>query len=737
MNTYSTESPIPCEKMLERHNPYWSQSPKTWDDSAFLGNGMLGATIYNAEHKSKRQTYRFVMGRVDVTAHRENAYAARVPVGEFELDFGSWIYGGTTAELDLYNARFTSDVVTVDGSGKVSAFIHSLSDLLVIDVETDEAETSELKWYAYPQVAEALLVDDGRPNIDQYFPEITCFDEEIDGIKVYYQQYNHSADGCAGAFLCVPLDKEGRKKRYFCTVQQGCSQETGKRAVRLLKEAAAKDFSLLQKEHEDWWHDYFSKSMISIPDTRLEGFYYIQMYKLACAARSDKPVMDTQGPWTGPTPWPGTWYNMNVQLAYAPVYASNHLEMGESLVNALRENMDNLIQNVPEAFRPDSAAMGRSMSHDMVSKVGDEIGNLAWTCHNCYRQYRYSMDDGMLKDFLYPLLRRSMNFYFHLLAEGEDGKLHLPKTISPEYGSFRKLTVEDCNYDLFLMQWGIQTLNEICDRLHIDDPDRPCWAEIQSRLPDYPQDETGFLIGRGVRMEHGHRHYSHLMGIYPLHIIDCDKPENREKLIVSLRHWFGMEGDLRGFTFAGAASLAAAIGEGDEALRYLHSGMELCKPNTFYREAGPVIESPLGMAESLHDLLLQSYGGVVRIFPAVPDEWEDVSFHNLRAEGAFLISAQRKDGKFQFARIQSLAGEPLTVSCGMDTLSAKFSSGKTCELTFDNGKFQIELKKGESVLLSCNPCCDGALELCEPQPSLCNYWGGFKPWRLYGIPFTK
>ena len=100
MNSYS------CEAILKRHNPYWSQSPKTWDDSAFLGNGILGAAIYNAEHKSKRQTYRFVMGRVDVTARREGAYAARVPVGEFELDFGSWIYGGTTAEIDLYNARF-------------------------------------------------------------------------------------------------------------------------------------------------------------------------------------------------------------------------------------------------------------------------------------------------------------------------------------------------------------------------------------------------------------------------------------------------------------------------------------------------------------------------------------------------------------------------------------------------------------------------------------------------------
>ena len=193
-----------------------------------------------------------------------------------------------------------------------------------------------------------------------------------------------------------------------------------------------------------------------------------------------------------------------------------------------------------------------------------------------------------------------------------------------------------------------------------------------------------------------------------------------------------MKGDLRGFTFAGAASLAATIGEGGEALRYLHSGMELCKPNTFYWEAGPVIESPLGMAESLHDLLLQSFGGVIRIFPAVPDGWKDALFYNLRTEGAFLVSAQRKDGNFRFAQIESLAGEPLTVACGVDTLTVKFSNGTICEQKSDNGKFQIALKKGESVLLSCDPHCDGTLELCELQSSRCNYWGGFKPWRLYG-----
>ena len=84
----------------------------------------------------------------------------------------------------------------------------------------------------------------------------------------------------------------------------------------------------------------------------------------------------------------------------------------------------------------------RSMSHDLRSDVGDEIGNLPWICHCCYLYYRSCMDDTLLREFLYPLLRRSMNYYFHLLAPGQDGKLHLPKTISPEYGSFRKLKVD-------------------------------------------------------------------------------------------------------------------------------------------------------------------------------------------------------------------------------------------------------------------------------------------------------
>ena len=43
-------------------------------------------------------------------------------------------------------------------------------------------------------------------------------------------------------------------------------------------------------------------------------------------------------------------------------------------------------------------------------------------------------------------------------------------------------------------------------------------------------------------------------------------------------------------------------------------------------------------------MLLQSYSGTIRVFPAIPASWKEVSFKTLRAEGAFLVSAERRSG---------------------------------------------------------------------------------------------
>ena len=108
----------------------------------------------------------------------------------------------------------------------------------------------------------------------------------------------------------------------------------------------------LRRSHRAFWHAYYPQSFVSLPNARLESFYWIQMYKLASATRADRPAIDTLGPWYARTPWPGIWWNLNIQLSYWPVYTANRLALGESLLALVDRNQDNLRDNVPACSPP-------------------------------------------------------------------------------------------------------------------------------------------------------------------------------------------------------------------------------------------------------------------------------------------------------------------------------------------------------------------------------------------------
>ena len=108
------------------------------------------------------------------------------------------------------------------------------------------------------------------------------------------------------------------------------------------------------------------------------------------------------------------------------------------------------------------------------------------------------------------------------------------------------------------------------ERLKIDDPLLPTWRDLLANLAEFPSDEHGFRIGRDLAMDRSHRHYSHLLMIYPLYIMNLDQPENRELVIKSLNHWMGMPKALRGYSYTGAASISALLGQGEDAAKYLN-----------------------------------------------------------------------------------------------------------------------------------------------------------------------
>lgn len=729
---------IEWEHFMADNDMEWVVKPVSWDEGAFIGNGSIGAMVYGEENAKKRHVLRFVTGRTDVIANRtdKTGFPPRVPIGELDLEMEGMIYHPTSMRVDLWNAELRAILTTTRGEVKLRSIVHSEEPVMAIEIETSEEErAAQFAWYAYPEVDHVLKNADGF-NLNQYIPATDVEKTVRDGVNLNIQRYS-GEDGCVTAWKEVQVSPNRRV--CFISVIKGHNEASIGKAVDAVVQASSADYDAWVGVHRRWWHNYYRQSFISIPDGRLQSFYWIQMYKLASATRADQPLIDNQGPWLTSTPWPGVWFNMNVQMSYSPVYTANRLDIGMSLVRALDENRENLINNVPESCRHDSSGLGRSCSYDLLAKVDDEVGNLNWICHNVWRQYRYSMDDEMLNTILFPLLRRSVNYYLHILEEGDDGSLHLPPTISPEYGSFMKTKVRDSHYDLALLRWGCQTLLEICQRLTVEDPLTGKWKEVLERLTPLPVDETGFMIGQDTPLAYGHRHFSHLLAIFPLHLIGCDKEEDRKLITTSLRHWIGKEGDLRGFSLTGAASIAAILGSGDEALRYLQSLMLIIKPNTMYKEAGPVIETPFAGAEAIHDMLLQSWGGKIRVFPAVPGEWQDVSFENLRTEGAFLISAVRRDGETQMIRVKSFAGEPCIIKAGWNgvvrwTITGTKAAEQTVYVKAGEDEIVLDLSKGDEAILSLgDEVPDWRIFPVESPRKVARYFGGHKPWRLYGF----
>jgi len=146
-----------------------------------------------------------------------------------------------------------------------------------------------------------------------------------------------------------------------------------------------------------------------------------------------------------------------------------------------------------------------------------------------------------------------------------------------------------------------------------------------------------------------------------------------------------------------------------------------------YREAGPCMETPFFTARALQELLLTSHGDLIRVFPAVPSAWSNACFADFRAEGAFLVSAERRDGGTRAVRVTSLAGEPCRIRTSLPgPISAK--GARKFELQQQpGGVTKIDLRKGETVLLYSGDSAPEFQPAPVPPSGETSRWGLHKP----------
>ncbi len=719
-------------RFLNRCDPVWNRMPSGYYEGPFAGNGLVGTVLFRDAKATN--SLAFEIGRTDVYDHRKGGNTkyerCRLPIGQALLTPAGTITG-STMRTDLWNAEIRGELTTDKGTISWRCFVPWGGEVIVVESTATGGENAASFTFRPQQGNSARPLT--RPEEHYAYkpnPPVTTGKEN--GVDVAVQPLLAGGD-YATAWKTADL---GAGKKLFVLAVGNLTPREGsaRAAASAVIDALAKGLPSLEKPHREYWHSFYRASFVTVPDPRIESFYWIQWYKLGSAMRPEGPMVDLMGPWYRDSVWTAYWQNLNTQLALYTVHAGNHADLGDVMCRWIERDRDLLVSNCPPQWRGDSAVLGNptgltlQASGPAIAKGGGyELIELPWLMQHCYLQYRHSMDENRMTESFYPLMRRTFNTYLHLITEGKDGLYHLPNTYSDEYGC-----AEDTSMNLALLRWGLTTLLDLNDRYHLDDPLAPKWKDVLARLTPDPVDEkTGIMIGKDTPFAKPHRHSSHLFSIFPLHTLTIENhPEKLPLMEQSIRHFVGINGDNCMFKFTGASSLFAAIGKGNDALTQLKRALRIeakgptVTPNTLYSENGwPTFESPVSAARNVLDMLMQSWGGTIRIFPACPSEWRDTAFDDLLAEGAFLVSAKREGGKTLFVRIKSLAGSPCRIRCDIKEPQL-LKEGKPVPVTSKNGVIELDIRKGEEALL----CAKGAtppfvISPIKADPSKINAWG--------------
>ena len=109
------------------------------------------------------------------------------------------------------------------------------------------------------------------------------------------------------------------------------------------------------------------------------------------------------------------------------------------------------------------------------------------------------------------------------------------------------------------------------------------------------------------------------------------------------------------------------------------------------------IEANCGIAAGISDMLLQGWDDIVRVFPAVPAHWRDIAFHDLLTEGAFAVSAIRREGRTVWVKVRANVARRLCLRDPFAGVKARVS-GAT--LQREGNVFVGAMAAGQEAVLS-------------------------------------
>jgi len=327
-----------------------------------------------------------------------------------------------------------------------------------------------------------------------------------------------------------------------------------------------------------------------------------------------------------------------------------------------------------------------------------------WAVNQYWFRYLYTQDEDWLRRVGYPPLREAALFYTDFMAAGDDGLYHaFPSDQGENQFSPNLANYTDRPQVMRHARYCLQSAADAADVLNVDAELRATWRnmlanfahvddfaamgfddEDRRRYDLNPPEFLSFDSGRGnkrpdskpnyLRQKPGNALWSWYFGHFPWRWMmnirtGAFKPDRDSDPVRQLiSRWRLPNGLLRAMAFAG------------------------------YGYAGAWAES-LGIIGPIQEMMLQSWDGVIRVFPAWPAD-TDASFTTLRAVGAFLVSARWAGGQVTEVTVTSERGRLCRIAkAWRGEMSVVDLAGRSASCEAENGILTFPTAPGETYQL--------------------------------------
>ena len=706
-----------------RHqNLSFEELATTWDEGIPLGNGMLGALIWEKEGKlrfsldradlwdlrptanldHKNWTFKWVIDRwknnqylevqqmFDLPYDRDPG-PSKIPAGALEFNISAKV-----KRVELILSKGLCEVEWANGM-KMETFVHA---------------TKQEGWFKFSGIKENILPSIVPP--PYHLSAQSGEDNPVTGqdlrrlgypagdLTVEKEFISYTQEGWNGFTYRIKVQwkSEGDVLIGHWNIQVLNKNEPASVALTEEKISTPKYLDIL-KTHKNWWLDYWKQCSIDIPDSILLKQWYLEQYKFGAANGNGAPPISLQAVWTADNgklpPWKGDFHNdLNTQLSYWPAYSANKLGQSMGFIDWLEKNKPVFESYTKQYFQTNgvnvpgvSTFAGSPMGGWIQYSFGPTVS--AWIAHHYYLQWRYSMDRTFLSEKAYPWLEKVAIYLMEVSLLDEKGIRKLPLSSSPEIfnNSSKAWFSTMTNFDLGLVKWLFSKTSELAIELNKPE-DAVKWKQIEGEWGELDVDDSsGLTFAKDFPYDASHRHFSHLVAFHPLGLVDVSKGEKDKQIIQNTINTLDKYGSSQycGYSFSWLGNVKARNFDGIGAAKALRIFAEhFCLKNSFHANGDQsklgystftyrpfTLEGNFAFAAGVQEMLMQSHAGFIHLFPAIPPSWKTVSFHKMRTEGAFLVSANLSGGKVEKVQIEATVSGVLKIKNPFEQHSFKSS----------------------------------------------------------------